>query len=222
MLDPLMSAGQHPLAQTPSGGSVTVPDPSERTLQQSIAAVGALREIVETRLSGMDKAILLLQTWRDHVPLLIAEAVAHLSGLQEEKFQSVEAQNSIRFDGISIQFAERDKRTEQLSLADKTAIAAALQAQKEAAGATNDSNSVALTKMENNFTKLIDQIVTLISSNQKTTDDKITDIKDRQNSVEGRHEGRSSGRSDVVGWIFGAAGTAAAVIMMVLALLGQH
>jgi hypothetical protein len=59
--------------------------------------------------------------------------------------------HSERFSSIALQFEERDKRTEQLSVADKTAIAAALQAQKEAAGAQNESNTAAVAKIETNF-----------------------------------------------------------------------
>ena len=69
--------------------------------------------------------------------------------LEQEAERNWTSQNSeiIRANYFS-QFAERDKRTEQLSLADKTAIAAALQAQKEAAGAQNESNTAAINKME--------------------------------------------------------------------------
>jgi hypothetical protein len=132
---------------------------------------------------------------------LIETATGDLHLLIESKLNALSAVTDERFSSIAIQFAERDKRTEQLSLADKTAIAAALQAQKEAAGATNESNSVALAKMENNFTKLIDQGQTLLQSVAKNMDDKINDLKSRFDTG----EGKSKGVGDVWGWIFGAA-----------------
>jgi Mg2+ and Co2+ transporter CorA len=85
---------------------------------------------------------------------------------------------------------ERDKRTEQLSLADKTAIAAALQAQKEAAGATNDSIIAVITKMDASFTKLFDQMTNLLSAMQKNTDEKIGDIKQQMSQISSRIDRR--------------------------------
>lgn len=107
-----------------------------------------------------------------------------------------------RFIGIATQFLERDKRTDQLSLADKTAVAAALQAAKEAVGAQNISNSVALTKMEDNFTKLIDQGQAQLQLMASNLDDKINDLKSRIDT----REGQSTGKDNLWGYIVGVAG----------------
>lgn len=183
--------------QSPSNGSVPNPDPTERTVEQLLREIATSREIVEakangnrevveTRLAGMDTAIELLQEASDKIPQFIKDQVAQLQQLHEEKFISVSALVATRFDSIGTQFAERDKRTEQLSLSDKTAIAAALQAQKEAAGAQNESNTTANTKMEANFAKLIDQTQTLLQAVTRNTDDKINDLKSRLDKGEGR------------------------------------
>jgi hypothetical protein len=102
-----------------------------------------------------------------------------------DKLDSVAAEQFAR---IATQFEERDKRTEQLSqtqkeatnalsLASSTAVAAALQAQKESAGAQNDSNAAAVAKSEAAFTKQIDQITVLVQQIQKGNDDKVSDLK---------------------------------------------
>jgi hypothetical protein len=150
-------------------------------------------EIVSTRLNAMDKAMELLHDQQESRQTVIDTTVSQLRSLHDEKFQSIGAnlderdkRLEQRFISIDTQFAERDKRTEQLSLADKTAIAAALQAQKEAAGATNESNGAALAKMENNFTKQIEagQInLTLMSRN---LEDKMNDLKSRMDRGEGK------------------------------------
>lgn len=186
-----------PAMQSPTLGTVPNPDPTERTVEQLLREISTSREIVEatirgnrdvidTRLSGMDKAIELLQKTTDKIPDLIKDEVIQLKDLHAEKFTSVEARTKIQFDGIATQFMERDKRTEQLSLADKTAIAAALQAQKEAAGAQNESNAAANVKMETNFSKLIDQGQALLLEVRRNTEAQINDLKSRLDKGEGR------------------------------------
>lgn len=196
----MVSRNERPEMQPPSyggRGSVPDPDPTVRTVEQLQRDIGATREIVEangkatrevleTRLAGMDKAIELLQRTADKIPAHVKDEVAQLRELHEEKFGSISTQIAIQFAGISTQFNERDKRTEQLSLADKTAIAAALQAQKEAAGATNESNTTANNKMEASFTKLIEQTQTLLLEVRRSTDDKINDLKSRLDKGEGK------------------------------------
>lgn len=187
------------MAQTmkPPNGTVPNPDPTVRTveqLQREIAATReiveangkATREVLETRLGGMDKAIELLQKAADKIPQHVKDEVAQLRELHEEKFTSVSRQIEIQFGGIATQFQERDKRTEQLSIADKTAIAAALQAQKEAAGSTNESIIAVITKMESSFTKLFDQNQTLLQTMTKNIGDQINDLKSRLDKGEGK------------------------------------
>jgi len=107
----------------------------------------------------------------------------------DEKFAQHRVVDDEKFRSIEVQFTERDKRTEQLSIADKTAIAAALQAQKESAVATNVSNAAAIAKSESAFTKQIDQIGTLIGSTASSMNDKINDLKSRLDRGEGRTVG---------------------------------
>lgn len=177
--------------------SVPVPDPTVLTTAALIREIESLRErmthdntflreLIEARLNGSDKAVELLRSMTDRTPASITAAISQLQALHDEKFHSIEALVDTRFDGIDTQFLERDKRTEQLSLADKTAIAAALQAQKEAAGAQNESNTTANNKMEASFAKLIDQTQTLLQAVTRNTDDKINDIKSRLDKGEGK------------------------------------
>jgi hypothetical protein len=175
--------------------------------------IAGLRDILETRLEAMDKAIELVGISAKDGPKLTHELVANLQELHEEKFAS-----------IATQFTERDKRTEQLSIADKTAIAAALQAQKEAAGAQNESNTTASNKMEANFAAQISTISTLIAAQGKSADDKNEGIKtlymaqskatdDKLSALEKRldlNDGRTKGAGDVWGYVI-------AIIMAIIA-----
>lgn len=155
-----------------------------------------LREIVEQRLEGMDKAIELLQVSSAKLPQFVKDEVLQLRELHNEKFTSIGMQIEIQFGAIATQFLERDKRTEQLSLADKTAIAAALQAQKEAAGAQNESNAAANVKMETNFAKLIDQGQALLLEMRRNTEAQINDLKSRLDKGEGASTGVREVKSD--------------------------
>lgn len=168
--------------------SVDEADPSTLTTRQILREIGQLEKLldsrlngveekVETRLAEMDKAIILLQAFTDRQPTTsqVDLSVDALQELQDEKFN-----------GIALQFAERDKRTEQLSLADKTAINAALAAQEKQAIAQNDSNAAASAKMEMNFAKLIEQGQGLLMEVRRNTESQINDLKSRLDKGEGR------------------------------------
>lgn len=185
--------------ETMPRGSTPVPDPTVLTtqqLQREIATsrevvetlVRGIREVFETRLDGMDVAVVLLQQAKDRLPSLIDDAVRQLQEVHEEKFSS-----------IKTQFAERDTRTEQTSRDSKVAVDAALQAAKEAVGEQNKSNALAIAKSEATFTKQIDQIGVLISTMQKGIDDKIDDIKSRLQAIESQKQGSHEAWGYLVG-----------------------
>jgi hypothetical protein len=226
----MMSAQPRPRRST-SQPSIPIPDPTDRTIEQLqreisgvkeqiLSTVDGTREVISTRLNGMDRAIALVHEHATQLPVRIIDAVSQLQKIQDERFRSIETQ-----------FTEKDKRLEQTSTDSKVAIAAALQAQKEAVGQQNESNSLAIAKSEaaiatalqaqkeavsqqnesNSlaiakseaaFTKQIDQIATLIGVGQKNADDKFDDIKSRLQAI----EGRSTGAHDVWGYVFGAIG----------------
>lgn len=180
----------------PSGGK---PDPTVLTTQQINERVNGLREVIEARLNGMDKAVDLLQKRAESSPSIaqVNDAVICLAKLHEEKFGSIQTQ-----------FKERDTRTDQTSRDSKIAIDAALQAAKEAVG-----------KTEQTFTKQIDQINVLINTTQKASDDKIGDIKDRLTALESRTLGanlatvaqQQTGRDNTANYALIVAGIVAAV-----------
>src|SRR6185369_13411363 len=151
-------------------GSRPVPDPTLLTTQQLIRENLWLREVLETRLTGIqeanllrqnntnarfeayDKAIKLLQDISDKFPGRIDEKINSLKEVHEEKFAS-----------IQVQFRERDVRTEQSSKDSKVAVDAALQAAKEAVGEQNKSSALTIAKSEASMTKQIDGISQLIA-----------------------------------------------------------
>ena len=148
-----------------------------------------VKDVFDTRLEAMDKAIALFHAHTDKFPEKIQVGVGHLQRLHQQKF-----------DSIATQFQERDTRTEQTwrdnkfavdaaLQAAKEAVGAALQAAKEAVGEQNKSNALGIAKSEATFTKQIDQIGVLVSSMGKGFDDKIDDIKGRLQAMESTRKG---------------------------------
>jgi hypothetical protein len=161
-----------------------------------------VREIIETRLDGMDKAIRLLQDATDKVPARIDEKILALKDVTGQKFEAQLDLMNEKFSSVQKQFEERDVRTEQAAGAVKIAVDAALQAQKEAASEQSKSNAAATTKSEASTTKLIDALGSTITSMTKAFDDKISDVKDRVNRIEGGW----GGATQVVGYVIAAIG----------------
>jgi hypothetical protein len=186
---------------------VPTPDPTTLTTVQLDRGLIALRELLEARLFAQDNNLIAVQRVLDKQQEMIDAAILHITTLFGEKFDSVEKQ-----------FIERDKRTEQLSIADKTAIAAALQAQKEAAGAQNESNAASVTKQEAAFTKLLDQNQALFQTSMAALTTQLNDLKSKQD----RGEGSSRGSSDLWGYIVGVIGVVIGVSMIIVTVLHGH
>ena len=94
---------------------------------------------IESRLDAMDKAreISAVQNL-SQTPAFVRDQVEHLQALHDTRFLTAFKHSSRCW----------KQATEQLDLANKTAIAAALQAQKESAGETQKSSQAAIAKSE--------------------------------------------------------------------------
>jgi hypothetical protein len=178
-----------------------IPDPTTLTTQQLLREILAVRELFETRLDGMDKAVALLQATLNKSP-----SIAEMYAKHEQMF-----------DNIQTQFQERDTRTDQTAKDNKVAVDAALQAAKEAVGEQNKSSQLAIAKSESATTKQIDAIGELIANGQKGLDDKIDDMKTRLTLI----EGRTRGIGDSWGFVVGLVGVMAAV-GAIIALVLKH
>jgi uncharacterized coiled-coil protein SlyX len=174
-----------PTIATPS--NIPIPDPTLLTTEQLRRELGSLRELVETRLAGMDKATVLLNDGVTRVPTEIDKQISHLKELFIEKFGSVEKQ-----------FVERDVRTVAAATAATTAVNAALQAQKEAAGAQNDSLSASIAKSEAATIKQIEGINDLLAAQGAALGDKIVAVSARLDRGEGATSGGASKRNDIM------------------------
>ncbi len=161
-------------------GSTPVPDPTILTTQQLVAAIAAVREIIETRLNAMDTATELNKAATDRIPHAIEHRVCELEKLHEEKFV-----------GIEKQFKERDVRNDVTSGLNQKALDAALQAQKESAG-----------KTELSFTKQISDLTAQFQTQNKALDERLNDLKGRLDRGEGGYGGRKEEKSQG-NWMLG-------------------
>lgn len=189
-----------------------VPDPTALTNAFVNSAVGNLEARILVRLDGMERATELRLGEMHKIPADIDREIVHLRSFIEQKFKGVE----IKFDGIALQFAERDIRVDTGARSSKEALDAALLAAKELVGATNLANAEAATKAETSFLKSLDQITTLIKSTADATDARIADLKERidrgEGGMSGAREYRTEQRLDY--------GTLIAVLAVIFVIIG--
>jgi hypothetical protein len=154
-------------------------------MQVHHSETGGLLKTIETRIDAMDKATELLRENISIVPTEMDRQVSHLREFMVARIESTQVARDERFHSIDLQFRERDTRTDQSSRDSKVAVDAALQAAKEAVAEQNKSSALAIAKSETSTTKQIDQLQTLIQTNNDATNDKINDIKARLDRGEG-------------------------------------
>jgi hypothetical protein len=118
-----------------------------------------------------------------------------------ERIRSLTDLTAQQFTSVASTFAEKDK-----------AVSVGLSAQKESAAAQQQANANATEKMEDNFTKLLDQGRELLSEVRRNTELQINDIKSRLD----KGEGQVKGKGDVWGWVFGAAAIMIAFAVLVV------
>jgi SMC interacting uncharacterized protein involved in chromosome segregation len=169
-----------------------VPDPTVLTTQQLLREILGLKEVVFTRLEGMDKALALLHDNLTRGPSEIDQRISHLRELVMSRFDTVE----IQFEHVQDQFRERDTRVDQTAKASKEALDAALQTAKEAVGEQNKSNTMSISKSEAATNKQIDQLAQLITSTNTAVTDKVNDLKDRLTLIEGQNRGMRTAVAD--------------------------
>ena len=122
----------------------------------------------------------------------------------DEKIEALRKLMDERFSGIQVQFKERDTRVTENAILIKSALDAALQAAKESVSVSGAAT-----------TKLLDAIALTVTTLGNSLSATIQDLKDRQNTL----EGRSSGMGALWGWIVGGIGLLFSFVMMAIAVL---
>ncbi len=153
-------------------------------------------ETLSQRLDGMDEAIRLLQVTTSSMPTpaTVQERVTALKELTESNRLADQKLVDAKFDG------------------NKTALDAALKTQKEA------SDKIESASKEQNV-----NVLATISALRQTTDDKISDLKDRFNTREGQTSGSGSANASsrallfsIIGIVLAAIGGVAAITSVIV------
>lgn len=178
------------------------PDPTLATIAILLRENSNLRELFESRLEALrvrmgerDKAVELLERHVGDVPTEMSAKIAQLQSLVDEMFNTIEQRfitMDQKFIGIETQFRERDERVRESATARDTAVAAALQAQKEAAGAQNESLTLSIDKSEKSTSEQISQQGTLLQTSVGSLNDKISAVDTRMTRIESLGLGTSA------------------------------
>lgn len=171
-----------------------VPDPTQLTNELVEKANAALKAVIEARLAAIDAQIALLQADIRSRPAEIEHSITHLERLHDQKFATVAEQ----FSSVQKQFNERDERSRDAKIASDTAVSAALQAQKEAAGESAKSFALSIDKSERATLEQITQQRSQIQSSTTNLDGKIDDLKERVTRIEGAAVGIVSAKTEQV------------------------
>lgn len=178
-----------------SYSNIPVPDPSLITEREIAKAKTDLRRETDLQLAT-------LREWIDGRYAVME----HVTG---EKFIGV----GLRFDAVAMRFTERDRQVEQKWCDNKEAVSAALLAQKDDTLAKHDSAQASRDKMESYFAKQTDQTQQLLREMQRSSDEKINDLKSRLDKGEGTVKGGADSRTEyrlnigsIVGIVGGAVG----------------
>ena len=201
-------------AKVGNGDIRPVPDPTALTTQQLLREIFTAKEIllthiealeskIETRLTGMDKALQLLQSTTDRVSSEADVKVNHLRALHDERFLSVDQQ-----------FKERDIRDAQWQQSSKEAVQAALTSAKEAVTKSETSFATSIERLDTRFAAFSASINATIQSEIRGLVTRADSNKERLDRI----EGQGSGVAQSYGVIIGVAGIALAVVAVIIGL----
>jgi len=169
MTHPMSDLPQYP--PQPTYSNVPIPDPSLITEREIAKAKADIRHETELMLTSLK-----------------TELVARMEGRA--------ALNDQKFENVAMRFTERDRRGQLIVESNRDAIASALAAQKEDTTGKYEANRNAATKLESYFAHQTEQTQQLLQEMRRSTEDKITDIKERLDKGEGTQKGGQDTRSE--------------------------
>lgn len=200
--------------ETVTANLTRVPTETQRAVSSLEALINERFVTINVRLDDMDKAVQVVGLIRDRIPAEMAALILQHEAVYSEKFLTIrehfkgdQTTNDEKFRGIQVQFSERGVREEEKATLLQTALAAALQAQKESAGTQTQTFKEAIAESKAATTKQIDALGDLLRTtsgslnnkldvNQQNTDGKISDLKERLQAIESLGVGRNSAITD--------------------------
>jgi hypothetical protein len=187
-------------------------DPTGLTMDALMREAQHVRDLLLTKVECLAADMARVDKTVVDLPSSLNKDISHVREFLLEKFNTVDEQ----FRSVQTQFTERDRGVDQAATDSKVRVDAALSAQKEAVGEQNKSNALAIGKTETGFTKSIDQMSMVLSTNNAALDSKIVDIKARLDKLEGSVNGRTQIMQESHATTFNAAN----IIGMIVGLFG--
>lgn len=210
------------------------PDPTALTREATALlreevyrAVNGLRELLEARLGRLDASV---TTFHSGFPSDVRNQINNSNELLTEKLNTLRLESLQKFDGIKLQFAERDVRTdqateqnknivEQAAVASKTAIDAAFTANQKAADANAEYVEKSITKTEASTKEKIDGLQALLTGSIDDIRGQLSALTSRMDRSDGANKGSTDSRSEraqSTGVIVGISTIAATGISMIV------
>jgi hypothetical protein len=160
------------------------PDPSSLTTDALLREINRLERLFDVQLASLKELVDDIHGDLRAIPEQRKVDVVQLQIVIDEKFQTIREKYSERFTSIDKQLLDRDTRVDQTAKAGAEALAAALQAAKEAVGEQNKSSALSINKSEAATDKRIDQILLTIKGIQDAFQSAMDDLKERMNRYE--------------------------------------
>lgn len=180
-----------------------IPDPTVLTTKQLRRQTKSLRELLESRIAGMERAASLYADGMNH-------AISDLKTLYDEKFV-----------GIDKRFTERDLRANAINNANQLAVQTAFTTNKESSLAHHTAVTDSMRKTEEGFKDRLSSLETKIDFNKQNLDGSLYDLKDRITRLEAAaltvRETRQEGHM-TVGSLVGIVGAIVGVFMLIVVL----
>lgn len=160
-------------------------DPSTLTTQQLWREISSLKELIEARISAIEKGIEVAHEDMVRVPTEIMKQVGGLKELMETKINTINILREEKFAKVEQRFTLIEaQRVEQKNDTTK-AVESALHAAKELFDLQNES-----------FTKQVDDQAIFIQKSVQGLEDKIADNKDRLTRIEGIAAGSLTSKTE--------------------------
>jgi hypothetical protein len=186
---------------------IPILDPARLTTQVVDRAISAFREVVEARLIGMDKAIAVIADQVDKLPAdtaikcdeLRADIDRQMLALRElimSQIENVRSVSADKFDSINGRFRERDAQLEQAAREGRISLDSALAVAKDAVSEHNKSNERAIEKAETATGKQIEAMLQLMTTSNRSLEERIGDLKTRLDRGEGQDTASTQARSE--------------------------
>lgn len=163
---------------------------------QMYRTMGELEKKFVARLDASDKAVELLHADQVRVPTMLDREIKSMRDIIDAQIKGAHELVMERFVRVDTMFTSLATLTDKLSLANATALTAALSAAEKAVGEQNRSSSLAITKSEQGMLEALKQLQQNFQTEIKAITSVIVTLQSRLDRGEGVTNGGHQQRQD--------------------------